>query len=172
VDRVLFGAVDERTDLLAEMSHCLADNSRGRRRGIRRSLPVSEAAVFFCLSHNAQKNGCGQISGIELLRHPEDNDWQGRLCRKLASPERTLLVSGAVPESLPARAGVDAGIRCLAAAYGNLPIAQALDLALAVGGLSELYGTQDAICLNFSAGGLAGMICTEDSPQGEEARQS
>ncbi|MDR2605480.1 MAG: hypothetical protein LBC55_09090 [Desulfovibrio sp.] len=52
VERVLFGAVDELTPLLARLTRLravLRSPSAGRE-GLRAALPVSEGAVFFCLT--------------------------------------------------------------------------------------------------------------------------
>jgi hypothetical protein len=52
VERVLFGAVDELTPLLAQLTRLRAGlrSSSAGREGLRAALPVSEGAVFFCLT--------------------------------------------------------------------------------------------------------------------------
>ncbi len=183
-DRILFGAVDEHTPLLAEVSRHRAEakaaETGSKPPGIRHALPVSEAAVFFCLSRgtrpgNARSDdmrpaGRSLITDAGVHWRSGELGWQSRACREFSSPGLPLLVFGALPETLCA--GGEADIHCLADAYGNIPVAQALDLALAAGGALDLSGRQEALCLTFSANGIVSAIRAQLPSPASVARPS
>lgn len=153
VDRVLFGAVDEHTPVLDSVSSRLArENSAkdGRNHmGLRCGLPVSEGAAFFCLSANAARARRGVVDAVELYRESAAAGWQEQVCHKFSEQGGAVFVSGLVPEGITSSANVT----WAAPAYGNIAVAQAFDMALA---LSEKGGS--AHCLNFSPHGLVGHI--------------
>lgn len=147
VSRVLLGAVDEHTPTLAAtVSRLIAErsSSAASRQGIRRTLPVSEGAVFFCLD-SAREAKRGYIGNIVMQRGAA-SDCEAFVAAKTRSGAPVFL-SGALPRSVLALSGA----RHAGAAYGNLPIAQAFDMVLAL----ESPGAdgEEACCWNFGAHG-------------------
>jgi 3-oxoacyl-[acyl-carrier-protein] synthase II len=142
-DMVLFGAADETTPLLASVSKRLAARNAARlptveqRRG---RLPLGEGAAFFC---------CAPAAGGHLVASPTITRIE---MRARIPPEKGLFphedfalprflplsVSGRVPARVLDRATV----HCAEHAYGNIPVAQAMDMAWAVRALGE--GVEDA----------------------------
>ena len=175
--RVLFGAVDECTPLLAEVSTRLTQENALMRASAESSataldpafksrgcFPLSEGAAFFCLTAPDSVDGTdgqGAISRIGMALETLAPGWQERLCQRLLqemdpSSRAALYLSGAVPPFTAFPASVFRAI----GAYGNIPVAQAFDLALALGA-SEAHSDSPAngsCCLSLGSRGLAGMI--------------
>lgn len=154
VERVLFGAVDEAPPLLATVTERMvlekprrrpanktADAATDDTAAGRRDRPLGEGAVFLCLSRNPDR-ARAVVDGItfDAVFSPDD-------ALRTASPDM-LLLSGAVPPAMREQAGVRDGSH----AYGNLPVAQAFDLAIAFAVLRDVGGT--ALCVNRDAGGM------------------
>ena len=146
VTRVLLGAVDEHTPTLATTTaRLVAERARpAPREGIRHTLPVSEGAAFFCLdAAPAAKYG---HAGDIAMRRGTAADFASFVTGKTQAGAPVFL-SGALPLSLLALPGT----RHAATAYGNLPVAQALDLVLALKGLEPEGG--EACCCAFGVHG-------------------
>ncbi len=188
VERVLFGAADEHTPLLARVSRRLAaagtDGDPSGPPGTahsgveksaagqswndfaRRHLPIGEGAAFFCLSLDAQRARRGRINGAGLLGQNPGQNWRSGAYAAVFPSCRLILVSGVPPKhaEFPTRTGAEcapqagAGRKtlCAARAYGNIPVAQAFDLALLAGG--AFPGIDEAACLNFSPQGYLGAL--------------
>lgn len=143
VSRVFFGAVDEHTPLLARTSRRIAAQ-RKTPRGVRAALPPSEGAAFFCLASPEANPRHGWIETIDTLRAAPD----GIAAAFTSEPAEPLLLSGAVPRELASRSGA-----CHAGTvYGNIPVAQAFDLALALA-CPEMAPAGRASCCGFDRHG-------------------
>ncbi|MDR1947272.1 MAG: beta-ketoacyl synthase chain length factor [Desulfovibrio sp.] len=121
VDRVIFGAVDEYTELLASVTRRLARlrEAEGTGEG-RRSLPLGEGAAFFILSRE-EKKSVGRITAVSLQSGPS--------CREKTAPDDCpCFLSGATSFEARNRPGVFDGSKV----YGNIPVAAALDCAAAL----------------------------------------
>jgi 3-oxoacyl-[acyl-carrier-protein] synthase II len=142
VDRVLLGAVDEHTPVLAAISGRIA-GERASRQGIRAGLPLAEGAAFFCIERSTEQ---GRHRGfLEILT---DDPPQGDFIEE--SGQRRLFCSGKVPLSFfAAKPQSHVGERT----YGNLPVAQAFDIILALNSASP-----HCVCLNFGEHGTIGTI--------------
>ncbi|MDR1686515.1 MAG: hypothetical protein LBR82_08785 [Desulfovibrio sp.] len=154
VERVLFGAVDEYSPLLARLTRLRVGMraSRAGREGLRAALPVSEGAVFFCLTADKDisafagkcRRGCiedilfGRAGNID----PPDNTGVG------TRGEVPVFLSGAVPRRLRALPGM----RHVGHVYGNIPIAQAFDAISALSCGNGLPAGR-ALCLAHGTGG-------------------
>jgi len=133
VERVLFGAVDEVTPVLAGIVERLAPEN-----GNSASL-LADGAVFFLLS---QREGqCkGAIESVAFssgpcpVPFPAESETGGQLC----------FLSGKAPSGQRDTCGTAGGIRDGRRAYGIIPVAQAFDCAAA---LTLLAGTGNrALC--------------------------
>ena len=139
VERILFGAVDEKTAMLEVIT---AQLRRERKEkgcfSCRRDLPLSEGAAFFVLTkENAA--GMGRIESVSLNYVPE-----GFAAKTFG--EDILFTSGAIPRLAGDVATVD-GNR----AFGNVPIGQAFNCASALHLMREGKGKR-ALCLNYGSG--------------------
>lgn len=152
VSRVLFGAVDELTPILAAITRRVVDESPARTGSGRRDLPLGEGAAFFCLSLDAGK-ARAVIRDISL--HAPQG---GALADTKAD---TVYHSGSL-NALPENARPEALRR--AAAYGNLPVAQAFDMFAAVAALEQ--GEADRIaCVSSSAGAASSVLLAGTGPE-------
>lgn len=147
VDRVLFGAVDEYTAMLESMSGRLVrERETNGARACRRGLPLSEGAAFFLLSRAGTPHAPRIVSvmlerGVTNL--PDERDGHADGCLRF--------LSGAAPPGLRQKPGAIDG----SAAYGNLPVAQALDCAAALAMLRKKdSGARAARCLCYAANTL------------------
>lgn len=145
VDKVLFGAVDEFTAVLASISGRLIDEREERGApACRRKLPLGEGAAFFILSRSDGRPAAGSVESVRLEYTPEGPG-------AIAPEPGISFLSGAVPPEAFADGRVYDGGK----AYGNLPIAPALDCVAALellraGGFAE--GMRRARCLNYGSG--------------------
>ncbi|MDR3175983.1 MAG: beta-ketoacyl synthase chain length factor [Desulfovibrio sp.] len=177
--RVLFGAVDEYTPFLAETSARLSARKDACAAEDRPRVPLGEGAVFFCLENRDKSRFYGEIGGIEPGVEPERIDLENIAspgkdlqrkslpgdARRRASPALNapadfpvplwgeIFVSGRVPPEWAARPGV---IRALPA-YGNIPVAQAFDLAVFFAQAETFPGGETA-CVHFGRDGLADIV--------------
>ncbi|MDR2799873.1 MAG: hypothetical protein LBB52_01225, partial [Desulfovibrio sp.] len=140
--RVLFGAADECTTFLEETSARLSARKAARASGAHPRVPLGEGAVFFCLEDREKGRFYGEIGRVELGVDPADS-----------APQTGFFVSGRVPPEWGALPGV---IRALPA-YGNIPIAQALDLAVFFAQADTFPGGKTA-CVHFGRDGLADIV--------------
>jgi 3-oxoacyl-[acyl-carrier-protein] synthase II len=135
---VLFTAVDEHTPLLAETTRAIVAEG-GNRRGSRAGLPLGEGAACFLLAAADAPGKRGAIRDIRLGRGP---------ALPLPSPDgEALFLSGAIPPAFDALPGAVQA----APLYGNIPVAQAFDLALALAGREPA-----ALCLAWGSRGVFG----------------
>jgi 3-oxoacyl-[acyl-carrier-protein] synthase II len=126
IDRVLFGAVDEYTDLLNAVTlRVVKERERQGARQSRRALPLAEGAAFFILSRPKDAS-LGDISSVSLTKNPDHPTYNA------PSSDCLYFFSGAVSPEAHDLPGVLDG----SPAYGNIPVATALDLAAAVTMLS------------------------------------
>lgn len=154
-ETVLFGAVDEMTAILKNISARLINEREDRSApAVRRALPLGEAAVFFVLSKDEGREwpGIGKIETI-TVEHLH-GDEESTVPVPVDSSE-VRLMSGAFPEKSRAACKALYG----GAAYGNLPVAQALDCALALS-LLQRDGKKTALCLNQGSGARSAVTIT------------
>ena len=132
VDRVLLGAVDERTPMLA----ALAGLSPAAKLPLP-ELPLGEASIFFCLSRNIEAAKHGSIhsllSGKIPLLSTQDSSYaslfSGAPLPPLHQETIRFFLTGNIHDLPHARY---AGAAIYAhPVYGSLPISMALDMALA-----------------------------------------
>ncbi|MDR0339859.1 MAG: beta-ketoacyl synthase chain length factor [Desulfovibrio sp.] len=165
-DRVLFGGVDEHTPVLDAITARLAqERADNKARPCRRRLPLGEGAAFFVLSRADGKDKgspAPRIEAVSLSASPGQPDGlapdglaPGGLAPGGLAPDGELLfASGIVPDGLKRAAKAIDGGRV----YGNLPVAQALDCAVALAMLENAGGPEAATpprrarCLNFARG--------------------
>jgi 3-oxoacyl-[acyl-carrier-protein] synthase II len=134
-ERVLLGAVEEHTPLLATTAQRISRRSpSGHRR--RSALPISEGAAFFCLGR------CSRQSPLYGTLRIFAADWR-RPLECSAYGAQKIFCSGKV------RAFSQPDIVFAENAYGNLPVAQAFDIILALGE-HEL----PCLCLSFGEQGI------------------
>ena len=140
VDRVLLGAVDEHTPILAATNSRLG-KERATGRGGRAVLPLAEGAAFFCLERNSEQKP--RRGALEILAQNLSPDAFTEQC------SNNLFFSGKVPSAAIAGRHVRIGEKF----YGNLPVAQAFDIILA------LYATAEpSACFSFGEQGSIGGI--------------
>jgi 3-oxoacyl-[acyl-carrier-protein] synthase II len=133
---VLFAAVDEHTPLLAEATRAIVAE-RGDRLGSRAALPLGEGAACFLLTSANSPGKQGAIRDIHFGRGPD---------LPLPLPDgETLFLSGAIPPAVRALPGAVQA----APLYGNIPVPQAFDLALALAGRQPA-----ALCLAWGSNGV------------------
>jgi 3-oxoacyl-[acyl-carrier-protein] synthase II len=144
VDMVLFGAADETTPLLASVSKRLAARNAARFPTVeqRRScLPLGEGAAFFCCEPAAGGLSASSPTITRIAVQARTLPDKGRFPHADFVLPRSLplSVSGRVPSQM-----LDcAMVHCAEHAYGNIPVAQAMDMALAVrtlGNGAEAWG--------------------------------
>lgn len=145
--RVLFGAVDEHTPLLAHISGRMAEKrqSQGKTSG-RSRLFLGEGAAFFLLNADGNAARHGFFSQADMWTGADERETPGKQAD--GTPGR-LLLSGLIPDTLTTLRG---GM-VLAERYGNIPVAQAFDAAFC---LSAQPGAGDAVCLACGPGGQRG----------------
>lgn len=159
--RVLLGAVDEHTPLLAEITGRIVARRRAAsscREGLRTGLPISEGAAFFCLGPAGREGRRGTLDEIFIRRSPAA-DSAGR-----AGEDEAMFLSGAVPPDLLGFSGAHhaGGI------YGNIPVAQAFDLILALG-CRERAPSGRALCCGLGARGETSVLRVRRADAGEDA---
>ncbi|CAK7038944.1 MAG: hypothetical protein DELT_00697 [Desulfovibrio sp.] len=152
VSRVLFGAVDELTPVLAATTarFTRAENS-GDSCG-RRDLPLGEGAAFFCLSLDNGAGAAGAKAVIENISLRGTRQSQQETC--VPEPPAIKYHSGSLrglPEPLRA-----AAMRRIAA-YGSIPVAQAFDMYAATLAL-ENGDARQIICASSAPGGAESAI--------------
>lgn len=160
VSRVLFGAVDERTAIMADHTGCFALEPFSRY-GLSSPLPpLGEGMVFLCLHKDSvlARHGFLDIAAFEhmeespLLRHEAWNP-EG------APP---LVFCSGMPPFFPNR-DHPRPMHVWDKVYGTIHIATAFDILLAVsacrGDLApSIAATEHAYCLNRSNNGLTGLL--------------
>jgi 3-oxoacyl-[acyl-carrier-protein] synthase II len=151
VDRVLLGAADEHTSMLAVTGKGIV---RGRRpeSGRRALLPLGEGAAFFCLErYTGQAARWGSLEILALGRPPKT--------RLKGWNENQVLYSGRVPQ------GAFFSPRTVFAekVYGNMPVAQAFDIILAL-----RSQTRPSVCVNFGELGTIGAIRVDSAKHKDE----
>lgn len=150
VTKVLFGAVDEVTATLQGICAAIAAGRGADAPAPRGKLPLGEAAVFFLLSGGDEaasgargaargEAGTGIIDAVSLSCVFGTDDE--------TLPADLRFMSGAFSPAERAALGALDG----SAAYGNLPVAQALDLVLALELLRRDH-LKTAVCLNRGSG--------------------
>ncbi|SBV98191.1 putative Beta-ketoacyl synthase [uncultured delta proteobacterium] len=129
VDRVLFGAVEEVTPALAAITAKLvaekgggASISKDDTLPTRKDRPVTDGAVFFCLSRGGGKS----LGRIESVVMGNDLDMDAA-CAVPSGPAACFLSGHVSPAARRACGGLDGS-----AAYGNIPVAQAFDCVAAL----------------------------------------
>lgn len=150
VSRVLLGAVDELTPILAAITARITNGAAMPTPGVnaryeRRDLPLGEGAAFFCLSLDTSK-AKALIDSIALHATVE--------------PDRGVFEADAVYHSgslnnLPEDIRREALRR--SSAYGNLPVAQAFDMFAAVAAFEEGKDRKIA-CVSSSPAGAVGSV--------------
>lgn len=153
VSRILFGSVDEHTPLLGRVSSRLAEDLQRRgKQGDRSGLFLGEGAAFFALSANNTKMRHGCLSDLSLHPVSPGREWQDIGAQ---APDATnILVSGMIPHSQ----ATEKNIVSLAAQYGNIPVAQAFDAALALA--RPLTGGK-TLCTSFGPHGQCGSFAVD-----------
>jgi 3-oxoacyl-[acyl-carrier-protein] synthase II len=121
VKRILLGAVDERTDLLQHTTDRMVAESAQRTHGMRRSYPLGEGAAFFCLHGDPSRAKLGFVDNITVSRGEPADIANGPI----------FVSGGAGPARSKAMATRD-DIFHFTPVYGNLPIAMAFDMAIAL----------------------------------------
>jgi 3-oxoacyl-[acyl-carrier-protein] synthase II len=161
VDRVFFGAVDEHTPLLAAVTRrILAKRAAtpASRAGLRASLPISEGAAFFCLAPAGGDARRGVITEIAFRRGAMDD------CLTEAAEDEVVFLSGAVPPATASRPPARYG----GSVYGNIPIAQAFDLAIALTCRDRVPSGRAFCCGVGSQGETSGIhVRQADTPGGD-----
>lgn len=150
VTRVFFGAVDEHTPFLASVTRRIAAQratTPANREGLRAALPPSEGAAFFCLGATEGPARRGSITDIAFRRATADG------CAPQAHEDETVFLSGAVPRKMPGAPRV----RHAGNIYGNIPVAQAFDLAIALT-CRERVPSGKAVCHSMGAQGETAAI--------------
>ncbi|MDR1489624.1 MAG: beta-ketoacyl synthase chain length factor [Desulfovibrio sp.] len=142
--RVLFGAVDELTPFLEETSARLSARKAARASGAHTRVPLGEGAVFFCLEDRDKGKCYGEIGRVELGVGHADFP---------VLPQAVFFASGRVPLEWAALPGA---IRALPA-YGNIPIAQAFNLAVFFAQAGDFPGGE-TVCAHFGRDGLADIV--------------
>lgn len=160
-DTILFGAVDEMTAILTGITARM--NGERERRAAparRRPHPLGEAAVFFVLTRE-DKPGIGTIRDVRVEAAPGGAaaGWlknaassSGGVSGFVSGPA---FLSGAYPPELRETLGAYDGIT----AYGNLPVAPALDCALGLDLLTRNNGGA-VTCLNAGSGTVSAFTVT------------
>ena len=139
VERVLFGAVDEKTAVLEAI---IAQLSREREEKgsfpCRRDLPLGEGAAFFVL---AKENAAsiGRIESVSLDYTPE-----GFTAKKLGEDLR--FTSGAIPQFTGDVTTINGNL-----AFGNIPVGQAFNCASALHMMQESGEGKIALCLHYGS---------------------
>lgn len=153
VTRVLLGAVDELTSVLAAITARVTNDTSASTGYGRRDLPLGEGAAFFCLSL-AETKAKAMIRDVSL-----------HTARAPAAPGKTMAdavyYSGSF-SGLPEETR-RASLR-RAAAYGNLPVAQAFDTFAAIIAL-ENGDAREIVCVSSSPAGAVGSValtCPDD----------
>jgi 3-oxoacyl-[acyl-carrier-protein] synthase II len=181
VRRVLFGAVDEHTPLLARTSRQIAAKRVGRPpsgTGLRATLPISEGAAFFCVGPAGETGRRGQIEDIFLQRGGSLDDlpkgadglcppqaW-GRAegsCPPAEFKDETVFLSGAIP---PAMAAAPGRLH-LGKIYGNVPVAQAFDIVFALASRQCAPAGSALCCSRGSHGETACIRVRQPESQGD-----
>jgi 3-oxoacyl-[acyl-carrier-protein] synthase II len=165
VRRVLFGAVDEHTPLLAQTSRRIAAKRRSRpdgREGARGTLPVSEGAAFFCFAPAGGGDGRGRIEEVSFHRRMGPD--VAEIPASGSEGGDTVFLSGAVPRELLSRAG----FRYAGKMYGNIPVAQAFDLIIALS-RPQTASSGRARCCSFGARGEVACIRVRRADTREKA---
>ena len=121
VERVLVGAVDERTDLLRHTTDRMVAESDQSIHGLRRSHPLGEGAAFFCLHGDPNRAQLGFVDNVAVSRGEPTGRENG-----------PVFVSGAAGPTRRTAMGTREGMFDFTPVYGNIPIAMAFDMAIAL----------------------------------------
>jgi 3-oxoacyl-[acyl-carrier-protein] synthase II len=154
VDRVLFGAVDELTPMLALASRRLVLEGRNGKneKDVAPALPpLGEGAAFFCLDRETAgaKHGC--ITVVDMTHTVPGEE---AAISVHTERERPMFISGYGLAETPQRGRIHA-----ASGYGEIPVAQAFDMQLALGAMESFFAlTPEADCVSVSRHGLTGLI--------------
>ena len=140
VERVIFGAVDEKTAVLEVI---IAQLRREREEmgcfSCRRDLPLGEGAAFFVLAKE-NSAGMGRIESVSLDYAPE-----GFAAK--TSGEDLRFTSGAIPGLAGDVAAINGNL-----AFGNIPVGQAFNCASALYMMRESGEGKLALCLHYGSG--------------------
>lgn len=154
VSRVLFGAIDELTPVLAATTARITNEAGVKSRYERRDLPLGEGAAFFCLSldESKAKTVIRDIALHATMAAARELGPEGFEPGKFEA--ETVYHSGSLA-NLPEETRREAFRRL--SAYGNLPVALALDMFAAVNALEE--GRRHTVaCVSSSPAGAAGAV--------------
>lgn len=157
VSRVLFGAVDETTPVLAHATGRLLRKTprEERRRG---DLPLGEGSVFFCLSRNTVKSALGRVSDITLraASRPEEGAALAEELR-IKNDDAEMFFSGSLTglRDKDREASFRRG-----QGYGNTPAAMAFDMLAALDFVAK-SARGKAVCVSLSPAGFFGAATIE-----------
>lgn len=155
-DTILFGAVDETTAILQGVTSRLSgereDNAAPARR---RACPLGEAAAFFVLTRG---NGPGIAVIRDVRVQAASGDAASAWLQNAAPASGPVFLSGAYAPALREALGAHDGI----AAYGNVPVAPALDCVLGLNLLAR-NGGDAATCLNRGSGTVSAVTLSGPS---------
>lgn len=142
-DRILFGAVDERTEFM--------DGCRPILGGAADGSFSAEGAAFFVLSASQGTNGC--ITNVELTANTA----------KIFESANPILLSGHTQKIIPNQRAKQPNMKSMTYAYGHFPVTQAFDIIIGLRALKEgtsLFSTsfRTMQCLCADASGLTSII--------------
>lgn len=153
-ERILLGAVDEHTPLLARVSGRLAAQ---RRSGFRRRFFLGEGAAFFVLSKDMTRARRGVITDICQSTLPESAGWRQRLCEESMNGQgRDAFTAGRIFASGALGCVARPGVTQAAAVYGNIPVAQAFDAVCALMHTPQKNPGEGTLCISFDTQGQTG----------------
>lgn len=153
VRHVLMGAADEATGLLARNTRRLAsENASGSREEGKTRPPVSDGAVFFCISTSPGPNTSGTISAVGFSSDREF--WEN-----IPGEGDTRLFFSGMERS--GQYDIFQGRR-LEDVYGRIPVAQGFDMIFSL--LEKNSGQDAAYCLNHIRPHAVGFIKTQRTP--------
>ena len=136
---MLFGAVDEMTAVLRNITaRIIMEREAVAAPAARRNIPLGEAAAFFLLSRDGGP-GAGAIEEVSVACGP--------YAEKPAPQADICFMSGGFASETRAAYGALDG----SAAYGNVPVAQALDCLLALDMLKR-RNMKTACCVSAGSG--------------------
>ncbi|WP_462323825.1 beta-ketoacyl synthase N-terminal-like domain-containing protein [Desulfoplanes sp.] len=121
VERVLVGAVDEQTGLLQHTTDRIVAESDNSAPGRRRSTPLGEGAAFFCLHGDPGRAELGSVDHVAVTRGGPTGIARG-----------PLFFSGAPGPFRRAASSTRDDVFDFTPVYGNIPIAMAFDIAIAL----------------------------------------
>lgn len=148
VNRILLGAMDELTSILAATTARITNEAGASTRYGRRELPLGEGAAFFCLSLDETKaKAIIRDVSLHVARTPA-------VPGKIMAEADAVYYSGSL-SGLPEETRRESLHR--AAAYGNIPVAQAFDMFAAIIAL-ENGDAREIACVSSSPAGAVGSV--------------